>query len=241
MSEWWREMFDSPAWQAVQLGWESAEDADEQVDRIERALRLQPGMRVLDVPCGTGRIARRLAARGYEVVGVDATERFLDEARGHADGVRYERGDMRELSFRGGFHAVVCAWGSFGYFEREGDLAQAVGAARALEAGGRYLIDVPTTETVLPRFRERSWFEVDGTIALQETAYVPGTGRVETDWTFVREGEPRTARHTSVRLYSLRELTDLLYEAGFSSFEALDDDLEPFALGAHRLWLVATT
>jgi SAM-dependent methyltransferase len=240
MDEWWREMFGSPAWQSVQLGWDAAEDADAQVDRLERALRLTPGMRVLDVPCGTGRIATRLAARGYEVVGVDATERFLDEARARGDGVRYVNGDMRELSFDGGFEAVLCVWGSFGYFDRAGDLAQAAGAARALEPDGRYLIDVPTVETVLPRFRERSWFEVEGTIALQEATYVAGTGRVETAWTFVREGEPRAVHRTSVRLYSLRELTDLLHEAGFSSFEALDDDLEPFGLGSHRCWLVAT-
>ena len=34
---WWEEMFELPAWQAVQLGWESLEDADHQVDLIVRA------------------------------------------------------------------------------------------------------------------------------------------------------------------------------------------------------------
>ena len=57
---WWAEMFELPAWQAVQLGWESLEDADHQVDLIVRATGLHPGMRALDVPCGTGRIAKRL-------------------------------------------------------------------------------------------------------------------------------------------------------------------------------------
>jgi SAM-dependent methyltransferase len=239
MTEWWQEMFDSPAWQAVQLGWESAEDAEDQVARIERALRLTPGMRVLDVPCGTGRIASRLAARGYDVVGVDLTERFLEEAVARGDGVRYERGDMRALEVGDGFDAALCFWGSFGYFDRGCDLAQARAAADALVDGGRYLIDVPTMETVLPRFRDRSWFEVEDTVALQETAFVPGTGRIETVWTFLR-GAERVERRTSVHLYALRELTDLLHEAGFSGFEAFDDDLEPFEVGAHRLWLVAT-
>jgi SAM-dependent methyltransferase len=239
MAEWWVDLFASPGWQAVQLGWESAEDADDQVDRIVRALRLEPGMRVLDVPCGTGRIGARLAALGFDVVGVDLTDRFLEEGRSRGDGVRYERGDMRELGFDAEFDAALCFWGSFGYFERDGDLAQARSAARALRQGGRYLVDAPTVETILTRFRERNWFEVGDSTVLQETAFVPGTGRVETTWTFLREGA-QSRQHSSMRLYSLHELTDLLTEAGFSSFEALDDELEPFALGAGRLWLVAT-
>ncbi len=120
---WWEEMFELPSWQGVQLGWESLEDAEQQVDRIERALRLEPGGRILDVPCGTGRVGRRLAAKGYDVVGVDITERFLEEAR--RAGLTVERADMRELPFDAEFDAAVCMWGSFGYFDDEGNLAQA--------------------------------------------------------------------------------------------------------------------
>jgi SAM-dependent methyltransferase len=239
VTEWWEALFDSPAWQAVQLGWESAEDAGDQVDRLERALRLEPGMRILDVPCGTGRIATRLASRGYEVVGIDRTERFLEEARARNDGVRYERADMRDALPVGGFDAAVCFWGSFGYFDHDGDLAQAKAAAGALKPGGRFLIDTPSLETILPRFAERSWFEVEGTVVLEERVFHAGAGRVETTWTFLRDGE-RAEHPAWMRVYSLRELTDLLGEAGFTAFEAMDDDLEPFALGAHRLWLVAT-
>ena len=237
MAEWWQEMFELSPWQAVQLGWESLEDSDQQVDRIVRALGLEPGMRVLDVPCGTGRIARRLAARGLDVVGVDITERFLDEAR--AAGLTVKRADMRELSFDDEFDAVVCMWGSFGYFDRDGDLEQARSACRALREGGRYLIDTHCLETLLPIFGEEGWFDGDGVTVLQRRTYVPGTGRVETDWTMLREGE-RVVQRSSIRVYGLRELTDLLSEAGFTGFTALDDELEPLRLGSHRLWLTAT-
>jgi ubiquinone/menaquinone biosynthesis C-methylase UbiE len=236
--DWWQEMFELPPWQAVQLGWESLEDTDHQVDQIVRATGLEPGMRVLDVPCGTGRIARRLAKRGIDVVGVDITERFLEEAR--ATGLAVEKADMRELPFFDEeFDVVVCMWGSFGYFDRPGDLAQARAAHRALKAGGRYLIDTHCLETLLPIFSDQGWFEGGDVYALQRRTYVPGTGRVETEWTFLRNGE-RHVQRTSIRVYSLRELTDLLSEAGFSGFAPLDDELEPLAIGSHRLWLVAT-
>lgn len=120
MGEWWEEMFESPAWQRVQLAWGSAEDADDQVDRVERALHLEPGMRVLDVPCGTGRIASRLAARGYDVVGVDITDRFLEVARARDDGVRYEKADMRDLPFEAEFGAALCFGGRSGTSTRTG-------------------------------------------------------------------------------------------------------------------------
>lgn len=244
--EWWQEMFASPAWQAVQLSWDTLESerSPAQTDLIERALRLEPGMRVLDAPCGTGRIALELAARGYPVTGIDVTERFLDEGRTQAAArgleVDFRRGDLREaLPERGDFDAAVCFWGSFGYFDDAGNAAQARATAEALRPGGVYLIDTPCQETILPRFRDRHWFEVEDTVVLQENEWNAGSARVETTWTFLR-GAERSARATSIRLYSLHELTELLRAAGFTAFEARDDDLEPFELGAQRLWLVAT-
>jgi SAM-dependent methyltransferase len=230
-------MFELPPWQAVQLGWDSLEDSDQQVDRIVRATALEPGMRVLDVPCGTGRIAKRLAARGLDVVGVDITDRFLDEAR--AAGLTVEPADMRALPFEDEFDVVVCMWGSFGYFDDDGNITQARAACRALRPGGRYLIDVPGAESIFVRFRERDWFTAGDTDVLEERSYAVGTGRMETDWIFVREGE-RTVQRSSIRIYTVRELSDLLAEAGFTSFSPLDDDLAPYAIGSRRLWMVAT-
>ncbi len=134
---------------------------------------------------------------------------------------------------------ALCMWGSFGYFDDEGNLAQARAACRALRPGGRYLIDALCAEALLPVFCERDWFEASETFVLEHRTYVVGTGRVETRWTFLREGE-RQEQTTSIRLYTLRELTEVLREAGFSSFSAFDDELGPFDLGSRRLWLVAT-
>lgn len=230
-------MFELAPWQAVQLGWEALEDADQQVEQIVTATALRSGMRVLDAPCGTGRIARRLAARGVEVVGVDITERFLDEAR--AAGLNVEHADMRELPFEDEFDVALCMWGSFGYFDDEGNLAQARAAGRALRPGGRYLIDVPGAESLLVNFRERDWFSAGAIDVLERRSYVVGTGRVETEWTFVHGGE-RDVQTTSIRVYTVPELTDLLTDAGFTTFSALDDELEPYGLGSRRLWMVAT-
>jgi len=91
----------------------------------------------------------------------------------------------------------------------------------------------------LASFRERDWFTAGDLAVLERRTYVVGTGRIETEWTFVRDDE-RVAQTTSVRAYTIPELTDLLREAGFATFTALDDELEPYDVGSRRLWMIAT-
>ena len=159
--EWWRDLFTTQLWQDVQLSWEEADDADADASLVVDALELRTGSRVLDAPCGTGRIAKRLCARGHDVVGLDATERFLAEA---ADaGVPVVRADMRASPVRrASFDAAFCLWGSFGYFDDEGNRAQARALADALRPAGRCLVDTIVADSLLPRFEPHATWEVAG-------------------------------------------------------------------------------
>jgi SAM-dependent methyltransferase len=51
---------------------------------VERLLGDVVGRRVLDVACGNGLFARRLASRGANVLAVDVSEAMVERARGHA-------------------------------------------------------------------------------------------------------------------------------------------------------------
>lgn len=113
---------------------------EQEVDHIVAHLGVTPGARILDVGCGTGRHARALALRGYDVHGIDISERFIDIAtRGAPAGATFERLDARSLTFDGEFDAVVClCQGAFGMMTAEGDDSAVVaGMSRALRAGGR--------------------------------------------------------------------------------------------------------
>ncbi|HJW74098.1 MAG TPA: class I SAM-dependent methyltransferase [Thermoleophilia bacterium] len=64
---------------------------------------------VLDVPIGTGRMARRLTERGLRVTGVDASADMLDMARTKAAAHEYAIGRVERLPFDDGrFDVVVC-------------------------------------------------------------------------------------------------------------------------------------
>jgi SAM-dependent methyltransferase len=243
MSEWWQDFFGG-LWQEAQLGLWTEDDNRAAADKIERALRLSSQAKVLDVPCGDGRISVELAARGHDVTGVDLNETFLAEAAKKAEergvSARWERGDMRELPFVSEYEAALNFWGSFGYFDEADNVRTAASVYRSLAPGGRFLIDLPTVETVFPRFRERVWFEAHDVVVLNESRYDLESGRNESDWTVVAPDGSRESLHSSIRLYTYHELAGLLRGIGFTHVEGFDaDDLAPFRLGASRLLLVA--
>jgi SAM-dependent methyltransferase len=231
-------MFATPMWQRVQLSWEQADDADDDADQVVRALGLSAPSRVLDVPCGTGRIAKRLRAFGHRAVGVDATDRFLAVARDA--GVPAIRGDMRTTLVRdGSFDAAVCLWGAFGYFDEAGNRRQAQALVDALVAGGRLLVDTLVADTLLPGFVPEAAWSIGDIDVHEVRRYDPETKRIETTWTFASRGE-RATQVTSVRIYAVDELTDLFAACGCTTFQAFDGDLAPFGDTSDRLWLVAT-
>lgn len=241
---WWSDFFND-LWIEVQRRSKSAEQSAREAAFICRALRLEKGARVLDVPCGVGRIAVELAALGHVVTGIDLTGDFIEDARRTAAGrgldIQFMRGDMRELPARPEFDAVVCWWGSFGYFEDAENAAFLRAAARCLKPGGRILIDTHVMETLLPGMRERAWRRIGDILVLEERRYDFESSRTLTDWTFIRDGSVYS-NQTSIRLYSYGELTRMLADAGFDRFNAYGSiEEDPFQAGSDRLYLVART
>jgi cyclopropane fatty-acyl-phospholipid synthase-like methyltransferase len=95
--------------------------------------------RVLDAGCGTGDLALELAARGHEVVGVDASRVALRKAAGKASErglhVAFEHRDALDLKGIGTFDTVVDC-GLFHVFSDDDRERYAASLARVLEPGG---------------------------------------------------------------------------------------------------------
>ena len=100
---------------------------------------------VLDLCCGTGLLAGELIARGYRVVGVDASEAMLALARDRlGPKVVLSRMTLPELTVDPGFDAVVCTLDGFNYLT-PGDLRLTMNAvAGCLRPAGWLVFDLHT-------------------------------------------------------------------------------------------------
>jgi len=82
-----------------------------------RGLNLQPGMRVLDVACGTGNLALPAARLGAVVTGVDIAPNLIEKARENASRegltIQFDEGDAENLPYGvASFDAAVTMFGA---------------------------------------------------------------------------------------------------------------------------------
>ncbi|UCF45695.1 MAG: methyltransferase domain-containing protein, partial [Myxococcales bacterium] len=107
-------------------------------DAIEHAvdaLDPQPGERIFDVATVTGWAARRIAARGAIVTGVDLGAEVIEAARALSSGIDFRVGDAEALPFPDNhFDAVISTFGVM--FARDPE-AVARELARVVRPGGR--------------------------------------------------------------------------------------------------------
>lgn len=75
----------------------AGESVHGEADLVDALLREVQGRRVLDAGCGTGRVAIELAARGYDVVGVDVDPGMLGTARAKAPALPWCEADLAHL------------------------------------------------------------------------------------------------------------------------------------------------
>jgi SAM-dependent methyltransferase len=215
---------------------------DNLVEMIAGVLQLQPGDRVLDLACGSGDHARRLARRGLEVVGLDIAASLVAHCRQRAseEGLttaHFEQGDMRELAYTDEFDAVLLLSGSFGFFDdatNQDVLARIARAMRSPDAGrgragGRVLVDVFDPAQMAVRPARRSWSHYGGGYSLRTTWWEPETCTYASEFMFIdADGVLNTAAEPErIRVYSLPEWRGLFAAAGLTLTHALADTKLP--------------
>lgn len=214
---WFRDFFDGLYGKVLPTTFTAAQTR-KQAARVKRLLRLRKGQRVLDVPCGMGRLTIPLAQQGLRMTGVDLIARYLRSARRAARelglDIRFVKRDMRAITFDGEFDAVFNWFGSFGYFSDADNLRFAQRALAALRPGGRFLVEGLNKTWMHTHFRPSDDERVGNVHIVHRRTWNPRTGRMRDTWTLSTPG--RSERHTVLlRLYSGPELRALLRAAGF--------------------------
>jgi SAM-dependent methyltransferase len=216
----WKTFFDT---QYLEIAGQMMNDdvSETQAGQLWSMLDLEPGCRVLDAPCGHGRLSRPLAAMGAMVLGVDQSEVLLGVAerrRGDIplDRLRYLEHDLRVPLDETGFDVACNIFTSFGYGSEEEDMAMFRTLRAALRPGGRVVVETNHRDLVcatLARGQKMSMRTPDGTIFLDDPTFDAIAGIVTLNWYW---WGPNGAgeKHLSWRCYSPTQIVRMLDDAG---------------------------
>lgn len=156
------------------------EETEAQVDFILQHLNLPPSARILDLACGFGRHSLLLAQRGYDVVGVDITSDYIEDARRsaaamHLSNAQFIHSDIRNLHFESEFDLVLnLADGAVGYLENDVENLKIFDViSRALKPGGHHVMDIINGDYADQYFPMRNWESGENSLALSEFDWDP--------------------------------------------------------------------
>ena len=174
---------------------------------------------VLDLCCGTGLLAAELIARGYQVVGVDASEAMLALARKRlGPEVELIRTALPDLKVEGVFDAAVCAFDGLNYLTPNQLRLTMAAVAGRLRPAGWLVFDLHTDRMMD--------FTISNPVVVGESAgndFVissvvdPGARICDTriELTRPRDGDPFSKQHRQY-FHADADVRASLQDAGFA-------------------------
>ena len=206
---------------------------EKRADYLERLFKKSriPVHTVLDLACGTGTMTWILTERGYELIGVDASEEMLAAAMsksGSVEGIPpvFLHQSMPKLDLYGTVDAAICCLDSLNYLTNPKDVQRTFDRLRLFIApGGLLVFDINTVEKLAA---------LDGQVFLDETedtycvwrpeyrrglcTYYMDLFRLQEDGSWERSFELHRERG-----YTVEELTAWLRSAGFGQIRTYGD------------------
>lgn len=223
---------DPPWWKEFHV----AEMADlflERTDQVEldatlkfiiEEIQLSPGCRVYDQCCGIGSLSLALAERGFECVGVDLCEVYIDRALAMLAKTKcnceFRCDDALTFVPDRPCQGVINWYSSFGYAStdsRSFDMARR--AFEALEPNGVYLLDVPNFLGVVRGFQR--YLVRTGTsdnrevTCIRESQLDLPNGLLRQVWNWIIPGKPTIQRRSALRIILPHQFVELLNGVGF--------------------------
>ena len=103
---------------------------------------------IADLGCGSGRMTRKLAEAGYDMIGIDNSEEMLARAyekSSRDSNILYLCQDIRAFELYGTVRAAICCCDTVNYMADEGELATLFRLVNNyLDPGGLFIFDIKT-------------------------------------------------------------------------------------------------
>lgn len=209
--------------------------------------KIKENAQVVDLGCGTGKMARRLKKAGYHVTAVDNSMDMLEVAASEEDdGILYVLQDMVSLELPDKIDAVVSICDCMNYILEKEDLKEAfTRVKRFLKEEGVFMFDMNSHY----KYREIlacNTFAEDR----EDASFIWDNFYDESDRIneyqlslFIQNEHGTYNKYEELHLqkaYDEAEIKELLYEAGFTSVTVCDaDTMEEVKEDTQRLYFIA--
>ena len=217
---------------------------------------------VLDLASGTGRMSLTLAKRGYDMIGVDASEEMLAAASDAVfdaiiDGELAEDGkrplflcqSMTSFELYGTVGAIVCCLDSLNYRTEDGEIEKCFSLAHNyLDPDGLFIFDMNTPYKFENIYGENAYvYDVDGekgSFCAWQNFYDKESRLCDFLLTVFEEDEDgkytRLDEEQRERCYSMNEIKNALANNGFELLAVYSDvDGSPIKDDTHRWYFTA--
>lgn len=218
---------------------------DQHVDWIHSSLLGGEAARILDLCCGPGLYATRLARLGHECVGIDFGPASVAHARelAAAEGLpcTFRLDDVRTADYGQGYSLAMLIFGEFNVFT-PADAAQILGKAHATLNEGGILVLEPHTFAIVEELAGKShWYTSEGGLFSEQPhlclleSFWDAASRTTTERYYVVDTESGgVVRHgATMQAYTVEEYRETLEHCGFSDVEfgpsltGTDDQSQP--------------
>ncbi len=199
------------------------------VDWIHRFALDEKPSRILDLGCGPGLYCARLSALGHACHGIDFSPASIAYALKNAsEGCTYTLADMRSTDFGSGYDLVMLIFGEFNVFKSEEAQQILDKACRALNPGGKLLLEVTTYDAVYELGNQpATWYSAENELfaegphlCLMESFWDDDqTVAIERYYIIDAASGEVTSHSASTQAYENDELADMLLRAGFRALD----------------------
>ncbi|MBS7298362.1 MAG: methyltransferase domain-containing protein [Eubacteriales bacterium] len=202
---------------------------------------------IADLACGTGGVTLPLAARGYDMIGIDRSFDMLDIA-GRKDKehkILFLNQSIENLDLYGTVGAALCMTDGFNYVLSDKTLLSALKRLRTcfMDKGGVLIFDVSTEHKLKNVLADKTFvYDTDDIFYAWENKYYPKKKLCEMTINFfnrTKRGYRRITERQLQRARSTKEIKRLLVLAGFVNVECYSStSFSPEREDAERLWFV---
>ena len=205
---------------------------------------LPDGSHVVDLCCGTGRLARMLTDR-FEVSGIDGSTAMIDIATRNAPEARFTVADARGFTLEEQAAAVVSTFDSLNHVMSIGDLRDVFTQVRTvLASGARFVFDLNMEEGYVARWQGDLSIVDDRDVIITTSRWDDASHVATAAITVVERTDDGTLMRSDLtltqRCYSEPEIRAALSEAGFQNAVVLDGAKDLGYGGAGRAFFVAS-